>query len=136
MLGSRDVGHAFPTYVTPRVFLDVYQVDAAGIEISDTRVSGVIGREVDLAAGVEISDTRVLPGQTVRLDYDEPRAPGAAALSGRVTVDPDYHYRRVFASLEAAFTTPQARAHMAEALLGVADSAYVLVELRRELALR
>ena len=30
VLLSRDVGHAFPTYVTPRVFLLVAQLDAAG----------------------------------------------------------------------------------------------------------
>jgi len=39
VLLNRDVGHAFPTYVTPRVFLDAWQVTAEGAELADTRFS-------------------------------------------------------------------------------------------------
>ena len=96
VLGNRDVGHAFPTYVTPRVYLEIVQVDAAGGDLVGTRLGATIGREVDLGSMTEIFDTRVLPGESVKLDYAMPRDSGASALVGRVRVDPDYHYRDVF----------------------------------------
>jgi hypothetical protein len=97
VLLNRDVGHALPTYVTARIFLAIYQMDAAGREIPGTRVEGTVGREVDFDRGIETFDTRVLPGESVRLDYAEPRREGAAELVGRVAVDPDHHYRGLFA---------------------------------------
>ena len=133
VVANRDVGHAFPTYVTPRVFLAVYQVDAAGAELANTRIDGVIARDVDLAQGIERSDTRVLPGESVKLDYGLPRAPQSVALIGQVRVDPDFHYRGVFASLATTYTTPEARRLISEALTRVADSAYILSEIRVDL---
>jgi hypothetical protein len=133
VVANRDVGHAFPTYMTPRVFLAIYQVDAAGAELPNTRIDGVIARDVDLARGVERSDTRVLPGESVKLDYALPRAPQSVALIGRVTVDPDFHYRGVFASLATSYADPNARRLMTQALAGVADSAYILSEIRVDL---
>jgi hypothetical protein len=133
VLLNRDVGHAFPTYVTPRVFLSIYQVDAEGRELPGTRVEGTIGREVDFAAGVEKFDTRVLPRESVRLDYELPRASQARVLIGRVTVDPDYHYRGVFAALLDDLEDPGARAQIEEAARRAASSPYTLIEIERPL---
>jgi hypothetical protein len=133
LLRNRDVGHAFPTYVTPRVFLDLYQVGADGTEVPGTRVGGVIGREVDLQAAVELSDTRVLPGETVQLLYRLPHASGATALVGRVTVDPDFHYRGVFSALLEAYRDPEALRLIEEAKRRISTSTYVLVEIRQPL---
>ncbi len=130
---NRDVGHAFPSYVTPRVELAVYQLDAAGKELGETRLKAVIGREVDLATMTEIFDTRVLPGESVKLDYALARAPGAVALLGRVRVDPDYHYRGVFDSLLASLENEGARAQITEARRRISTSTYVLAEIRRPL---
>ena len=127
---NRDVGHAFPTYTTPRVFLTVYQADAGGAELADTRVEAALGRDVDLGQMVERSDTRVAPGESVKLDYALPRAALAASLVGRVTVDPDFHYRGVFAQLGDIYSTAEARALIARAAAEVADSSYVLYETR------
>ena len=133
VLQNRDVGHAFPTYITPRVFLEIYQADAEGAELPDTLVAGTIGREVDLARGEEIFDTRVLPGESVRLDYELPRAAGARELVARVRVEPDYHYRGVFAQLLETLSDSRARELIGEAARRAAASAYVLEEIRQPL---
>ena len=133
VLRNRDVGHSFPTYTTPRVFLTIHQVDADGVEIPGTRIDATIGREVDFGAGEEIYDTRVLPGESVRLDYAQPRAQGAAAIVGRVRVDPDYHYRGVFEVLAERYENPAALELMREAGRRASMSEYVLAEIRRPL---
>ncbi len=136
VVANRDVGHAFPSYVTPRVFLSIYQVDPSGNELADTRLEAVIGREVDLGTGTERFDTRVLPGESAKLAYDRPRASQGVAVVGRVWIDPDFHYRNVFATLSTAYASEPARAEMREALRRIADSGYLLSEIRRELSER
>ena len=135
VLANVDVGHAFPTYVTPRVFLSVWQVDAQGVELEGTRIEAVIGREVDFSTSPwrEVFDTRVMPGESVRLDYREPRHEEATAVVGRVDVAPDHHYREVFASLLATLTQHEARSQIERAHAMASESPYVLAELRREL---
>jgi hypothetical protein len=135
VLRSREVGHAFPTYVTPRVFLRLWQEDVEGRELEGTRVEAVIGREIDFASSPwrESFDTRVAPGESVRLDYRVERRAGATALVGRVMVDPDFHYRGVFAALLDTLEAPGARAQIEEAVRRVSDSRYVLSETRRPL---
>jgi hypothetical protein len=129
---NRDVGHAFPTYVTPRVFLAAWQVDAAGSEIAGTRTEATIGRQIDFSKWQEVFDTRVLPGETFSLEYARPRAAGAVALASRVTVDPDHHYRGVFEGYLPSLADPEARALIAEALERSRTSSFVLAELRRD----
>ena len=136
VLRNRDVGHAFPTYVTPRVFLSVAQVDAAGDEIADTRAEGTVGREVDFSSNTEVFDTRVLPGESVRVDYAVVRALAAEALVGRVVVDPDFHYRGVFDLLLGTLSDAQARAQIADARKRTSESSYVLTEIRHPLPRR
>ncbi len=135
VLHSHGVGHRFPSYVTPRVFLDLWQVDAAGAELEGTRDRSVIGRELDFSTEPwgEVFDTRIAPGGSARLDYAEPRHPAAAALVGRVLVDPDFHYRDVFRELADAYESPEARAAIQEAYRRTTESSYVLGEVRRPL---
>ena len=133
VVANRDVGHAFPSYITPRVFVVVQQVDAEGRLLPGTQVEGVIGREVDLAAGVEHWDTRILPGESTKLEYRLGRVPGVVALVGRVTVDPDFHYRGLFEQLQASYTDPEALRLIEEAVAGTSESMYVLSEVRLDL---
>jgi hypothetical protein len=130
---NRDVGHAFPSYVTPRVFLRLFQVDSEGMQIAGTRLEATIGREIDFSTvpWTEVFDTRLFPGETAQLLYDLPRAPEAEALVGRVIVDPDFHYRGVFASLIDALNDRQALGMIAEAGRRASESRYVLAEIRR-----
>jgi nitrate/TMAO reductase-like tetraheme cytochrome c subunit len=127
---NREVGHRFPTYTTPRVFAELWQADAAGREIEGTRVGAVIAREIDFSTSPwsERFDTRVAPDETLVVPYELAPKPSAVTLIGRVTVDPDHHYRGVFASLLGELESEEARARMREAARAVADSAYVLAE--------
>jgi hypothetical protein len=135
VLSNRDVGHAFPTYVTARVFLAIYQVDGSGRELPGTRVEGTVGREVDFGRGVELFDTRVLPRESVRLDYALPARASATRLVGRVTVDPDHHYRGLFDLLRTSFEHPEALGMLEEARRQISDSRYTLTEIHRPLDL-
>ena len=65
-IASTAVGHAFPTYVTPRVVAAIEVVDAAGRAVEGSRVETVIGREVSLDLSRELSDTRLSPGTSKR----------------------------------------------------------------------
>jgi hypothetical protein len=135
VLTNRDVGHAFPSYVTPRVFLALWQVDAEGAEIEGTRVEAVIGREIDFGTrpARERFDTRVLPGESFRLDYASPRAVGGARLRAQVRVDPAHHYRGVYRRLLRRYRDPEARARIEQALRRADEAPYLLAELERPL---
>ncbi len=63
-LTNSGVGHAFPTYVTPRVEMRGVLLDAAGYEVPDSAVQHVIVRQVSYGGGgwVERRDSRLLPG--------------------------------------------------------------------------
>jgi hypothetical protein len=69
-LESTGVGHAFPTYVTPKAVMRAVALDESGRPRPDTEVSYAIQRRVESVDGewVERSDTRLLPGETVTLD--------------------------------------------------------------------
>jgi hypothetical protein len=68
-LTNSGVGHAFPTYVTPKVVMHAVALDAVGTPRPDTAVSYVVQRNVGITGGrwVEYSDTRLLPGETASL---------------------------------------------------------------------
>lgn len=69
-LTSAWVGHAFPTYVTPKVILRAVALDVLGEPVRGSEVSYVIQRRVESVDGewIEHSDTRLFPGETVSLD--------------------------------------------------------------------
>jgi hypothetical protein len=95
------VGHAFPTYVTPRVVLSAELVDEAGQVVSGSRQEKVIARQVTLDLEREIADTRLMPGKTAVLHYR--RRLDRAGLRARVSVVvyPDEFYTRFFEALLA-----------------------------------
>jgi len=96
---STRVGHAFPTYVTPRVIMRIELIDRDGQPVPGSRVEQVIAREVSLDLSREVFDTRLRPGQSATLAY-RPRLemPGLRAHFS-VVVEPDAFYERFFAVL-------------------------------------
>ena len=89
---STRVGHAFPTYVTPRVVLSAELVDGAGQVVAGSRQEKVIGREVALDLSREAFDTRLLPGRTATLEY-RMKVPGPGIRARvAVVVEPDAFY--------------------------------------------
>lgn len=97
---STRVGHAFPTYVTPRVVLRGELHDASG-PVAGSRREVVIGREVALDLSREISDTRLLPGQSARLIYGGRVDRPDLRLRLGVVVEPDAFYTAFFETLLA-----------------------------------
>lgn len=93
---SVRVGHAFPTYVTPKVVLRAELVDAAGAVVENSREERVIGRDIALDLSREIADTRLRPGEATTLRYRR-RLP-AVGISARlsVVVYPDAFYTRFY----------------------------------------
>jgi len=98
---STKVGHAFPTYVTPRVVLAIELVDSGGGVVVGSRVEAAIGREVALDLSRELSDTRLYPGQSTSLVYrGQIERPGLRARAS-VVVHPDAFYTAFFEALIA-----------------------------------
>lgn len=71
-LTSTGVGHAFPTYITPKVIMQAVALDTQGNQKPETAKSYVIKRDVGYADGrwQEYSDSRLLPGEKASLDID------------------------------------------------------------------
>jgi hypothetical protein len=90
-VANSGIGHAFPTYVTPKVIMYGVVLDAAGMPRPETLQSHVIARHVRYEDGqwIEISDTRLLPGQTASIDV---RWNGNDSIRVWLEVIPDHHY--------------------------------------------
>ena len=98
---STRVGHAFPTYVTPRVVLRGELIDAAGrVEPGSVR-EHVIAREVALDLSREVRDTRLAPGASARLDYRARATKAGLRVRLSVVVEPDAFYVAFFEALLA-----------------------------------
>ena len=71
-LTSTGVGHAFPSYITPKVVMRAVSLDEQGNEVAQTAVEYVIKRDVGYAGGrwLEYSDTRLLPNESASLELD------------------------------------------------------------------
>ena len=96
---STRVGHAFPTYVTPRVILRAELLDAAERVVAGSRAEKVIAREVALDLSREVFDTRLSPGRTAVLQYRRRiEAPGMRVRLS-VVVEPDAFYTKLFEAL-------------------------------------
>jgi hypothetical protein len=98
-VASVNVGHYFPTYVTPQVVVRAVLVGTDGQPIAATAQEGIIGRQVPLDLSREIADTRIPPGGRFVLRYDRELDGPGLALRVTVTVYPDHFYTGFFAAL-------------------------------------
>ncbi len=96
---STRVGHAFPTYVTPRVILRAELLDAARQVVAGSRADKVIAREVALDLSREVFDTRLLPGRSAVLRYRKRVSGPGVSVRFTVIVEPDAFYTRFFETL-------------------------------------
>lgn len=133
-LTNSGAGHFFPTYVTPRVVLEVYQEGADGSMADGTDQRLVIAREVSLDLSTEYSDTRLSPGQTAVLEYMRPRSLDAVLIVMKVYVQPDAFYSRFFQALLETDLGETSRALIGRALAESNRSAFVIFEDRFEIA--
>lgn len=121
---NTGTGHRFPTYVTPKIVVQIEQFDEAGHPIEAGSVEGEIGREVQSTATgwVEHSDTRIPPDSSFVLRGE--LMPDARAVRGLVTVFPDGFYDNMFASLLAGSLSDTSRALLTRAKQETASSSY------------
>lgn len=124
---STGVGHAFPTYVTPRVILRAELLDGAGRMVAGSREEKVIAREVALDLSRELRDTRLLPGRSTALTYRKRLAPAGARARFSVIVEPDAFYTRFFEALLAQ-GAGRGEAQIREALGASRRSPFTLFE--------
>lgn len=95
---NSGVGHKFPTYITPKVFVRGRLLTETGEQIDASLQEYVIGWEsYDLA--VEAYDTRLSPGQQIQISYQYPLPDKGTSLQIEVVVDPDHWYRRFYQNI-------------------------------------
>jgi hypothetical protein len=112
---NSGVGHYFPTYVTPKVFVRAELFDANGRAVAESREEAIIGREVTLDLSQELYDTRIPPKQTFTFRYRWPVRGEDWKLKVDVTVHPDHFYERFFQSVLKNNTHPGGRKLIQEA---------------------
>ena len=96
ILANRDAGHYLPTYVVPKLYVNVY-LRGRGTHMLVGQ--HVIGRTLDIALDREISDTRLAPDGRRELSWDVSVGPGAWSVVLRTEVAPGEHYERMFADM-------------------------------------
>lgn len=127
---NSGIGHAFPTYVTPRVTVEIAQEDAAGQRIPGTKQTHRIARDVSADLSKEIADTRILPDETRRYAYRRPRHAKAVALIARIIVEPDHFYANFYRATLRDPAYRQGHATLREALRQAEQSPYLLDQTR------
>ena len=128
---NTGTGHHFPTYLTPRIVFEAFQVDADGQEIADTRVEWWIARAVALDLSQELFDSRIPVDEEMELAYAMPRTAGTMALQMQLRVEPDAFYTDFYRSvLESGNVSGFAMVELEEALSASLASHYTLYETR------
>jgi hypothetical protein len=127
---NTGTGHAFPTYVTPRVTMEVFQADAHGRAIPDTLRSHRVARDVSPDLARELADTRLLPGAEAQVRYALPVARDAVSLVYRVRVEPDAFYAAFYRDLLHNGEPGDGRAMIERALADAQAADYTLFERR------
>lgn len=95
---NSGVGHYFPTYLTPKVFLRMDLVDAQGRPAKGTLRQAIIGREAPLDLSRELYDTRLAPKASFTMKESWKVDRPGLRLRARVVVEPDHFYTRFFES--------------------------------------
>ena len=121
-------GHAFPTYVTPEVWVSMVQLDKGGREIPSTFQSYAIARRVKLDLSAEISDTRLLPGESVEVEYEDKKHKKAVKLKLAINVHPDAFYTGFYRSWLSGKRTTASRRLLQMALEESLANQYPLFE--------
>jgi hypothetical protein len=98
-LRNTGTGHAFPTYTTPAVRLQIAFLDAGGQPVaSEAGAEHALQRVLDMNSSPwgELQDTRLFPGQSAEAALTGVVPAGAATLRFRVQVEPDEFYARFY----------------------------------------
>lgn len=130
---NTGTGHRFPTYVTPKVVVEIFQSDRSGKMLQNTLRQHVIARQVEGDLSREISDTRLAPDEAATLIYRQTMDPRATALTYRVRVEPDAFYSGLFDSLLAGGQADRGKPAIRTALENSLRSNFTFYEEQRPL---
>ncbi len=130
---NHGVGHAFPTYVTPHVIVEIGQTDKGGVMIATTVERHLIARDVSLDLTIERADTRILPDEMRRYAYNRPRHPQATMLTVRIRVEPDAFYADFYRATLSDPKFSKGRNALRLALHQAERSGYLLYESQQKL---
>lgn len=122
------VGHNFPTYITPKVFIRGYFLNKDGQIIEDTKLEAAIGREVSMDLSEELYDTRIPPHETLTIVYSQPLSRDSVGFKVEVIVEPDHFYERFYKSMLSGGLDEKVREMMEEALLNTQKSVFSIFE--------
>ncbi len=122
-IASVNVGHYFPTYVTPRVVVRAALLDTTGNVVPGSVDERTIGRQVPLDLSREIADTRIPPGGRFTLHYTRRLDQPGLRLRVTVTVFPDHFYTGFFEALLAG-GAGQGESQLREALEATRRSSF------------
>lgn len=98
---SVGVGHYFPTYVVPKVYVTLH-LRTPGSESREI-ARHVIGRTLNVNLDHELSDTRLAPGADAVLATEVAVPVEGANIELRVEVAPAEHYERMFAAMDERY---------------------------------
>lgn len=131
-LVNAAVGHKFPTYPTPKVFIRAALLDRSAKPIPGTTQERVIGWDARFENGQwkEYFDSRISPGDSYRETFRWSRPEAARAARAWVEVHPDHFYHVHFypVFLKSEELSVQARALIEKALQESGRSAYTLFD--------
>jgi len=123
---NSGTGHYFPTYVTPKVFVQAQLLDAAGQPVAGSLREAIIGRETTPDLSRELFDTRIAPGDSVDIAYVHPLPRPGLRLQIEVRVEPDHFYERFYRGLLESGTPQKGRAAIERALAHAQQSSFVI----------
>jgi hypothetical protein len=131
-LHNSAVGHKFPTYITPKVFVRAALLNDNDAKLPGTEQERVVGWDVRFEGGnwVEYFDTRVAAGDKFQGVFSWSRSRAAKKLRVWIEVHPDHFYHVHFypAYLRDQNPTPAARELIGQAIAATGQSRYVLFD--------
>lgn len=126
------VGHKFPTYVTPKVFVRAVLLSREGKILPGTQQERIIGWDVRFEDGEwkEYFDTRIPPGEKFQETFRWTPPPQAKKIRAWVEVHPDHFYHVHFypTYLKSQGLSPEGRRLIEKALRDSGRTPYILFE--------
>jgi hypothetical protein len=126
------VGHKFPTYITPKVFVRAVLLDQSSKTLPGTQQERIIGWDARFEGGEwrEYFDTRIPPGEKSQEIFRWNLPSGAKKVRAWVEVYPDHFYHVHFypAYLKGENLTPEGRRLVEKALQDSGRSSYILFD--------
>jgi len=126
------VGHKFPTYTTPKIFVRAALLDGSGKTLPGTEQEKIIGWDARFEEGEwkEYFDTRIPPGEKFQETFRWTSPPQAKKIRAWVEVHPDHFYHVHFypTYLKSQGLSPEGRRLIEKALRDSGRTPYILFE--------